>query len=289
MIEALVLSGCFYNIFKMYGCVYELSNHLNNIKDIYATSGGSLIAILVALNIDKEVALTYIHERPWIKLLQIKNLSFYRKGIFDKTIFNEMIKPILLSVDLREDVTLQQLYKKTNINLTFTTTKFSDLSLEYLSHTTHPDLLLSDAIAMTCCIPILFEAVFYKNDYYIDGGVCCHFPIKIALEKYKKENVLGISTKTNFSKELLNEESTSMEFLLELNKKLLRYVVDDKNKDQVGEIDIVIEGEPINKDTFYDLVTHKDIRMSYITIGRELSKKYLSKLAQNHENLLCFQ
>lgn len=281
MYEALVLSGCFYNILKMYGCVYELYNQLQNLTHIYTTSGGALIGLVLALKMDKDVVLDYMHQRPWIKLLQIKNLSFSKKGIFERSIFKEIIEPLLLSVNLSSDITLKELFEKTGMHFKLTGTKFSDLSLVELDHTTYPNMTVIDAITITCSIPLVFEPLYYKGDYYFDGGLCCHYPIQISLKNHKKENILGISTKSSSTDSIINEDASSFDFLVQFNAKLIKHIIKEKNKEQTGEIDIIIDTEGIQHDVFYEISKNKKMRMDYINIGRALGKQYLSRL--NHQ------
>ena len=36
---------------------------------------------------------------------------------------------------------------------------------------------------MTTCIPIIFQPILYKKNYYVDGGLCGNFPHEINQSK----------------------------------------------------------------------------------------------------------
>jgi predicted acylesterase/phospholipase RssA len=89
-----------------------------------------------------------------------------------------MIKPFLMAYDIPDTFTLLDLYNKTNIDLHIFTTKLNDMSSVDLNYITFPDITLCEAITMTACVPIIFTPVYYKNEFYIDGGLLNNCPIQ---------------------------------------------------------------------------------------------------------------
>ena len=51
--------------------------------------------------------------------------------------------------------------------------------VEYINHLNYPDMPIYLALRITCCIPILYEPILYKDCYYIDGGLKDNFPIQL--------------------------------------------------------------------------------------------------------------
>ena len=51
-----------------------------------------------------------------------------------------------------------------------------------LSHYSHPDLQLVEAIKGSACLPGIFSPLFYDEKVYIDGGFVCNYPIKECVE-----------------------------------------------------------------------------------------------------------
>jgi len=45
------------------------------------------------------------------------------------------------------------------------------------------------ALRITCCIPILYEPILYKDCYYIDGGLKDNFPIQLIPDEDLKDTI----------------------------------------------------------------------------------------------------
>lgn len=57
--------------------------------------------------------------------------------------------------------------------------------VEYLSHLSDPDLHLSDAVTMSCNLPLIFKKIVYRGNCISDGGLADNFPIScVDCEKY---------------------------------------------------------------------------------------------------------
>lgn len=182
------------------GCLKELTEtnilKRNKIKSIYATSVGSIVALLYLLDIKYEFIYDFFIKRPWDKLFNINHNNlmklFYTNGIFNSETFKDLIKQLLLVRNLTLDANLLDLYKITNINLTVIVTNINDFKKELLNHKTHPEIKIYQAIHATCAVPILFESCIIDNKHYIDGGIFSNTPIRecLKIEKCKKKNVI---------------------------------------------------------------------------------------------------
>ena len=207
-IEHIVFSGGGPIGFIACGCLKELTENnilkKNNIKSIYATSIGVIVALLYLLDIKYEFLYDFLIKRPWNKLFAIdhNNLMklFYTNGIFTNETIKDVIRQLLLVKNLTLDATLLDLYNITNINLTMVVSNINDFKKELLNHKSHPKIKLYDAIHATCAVPILFESCIIDNKHYIDGGLFSNTPLKecLKIEKCKKKNVLVFeNTKEN--------------------------------------------------------------------------------------------
>lgn len=281
MIEALVLSTCFYNQIKMFGCIYELQEEIKDVKHIYATSGGAIIGLIFALKIDMDIAFKYIHMRPWLNILNIENINIYRKGLLDNSVFRKIIEPLLLSKNLTADTTLKELYLRTDINLNIFTTKMIGLKKVCLSHTTYPDLSILNAIAMSCSIPYLFEPVYYKEEFYIDGAICCSYPIIDCLSNHKRENILGLKTESKQKEINISDTSNIVEYITTLSNEIFGGLMKEKNEESKEQHNqslihnqILIYNDEISMNLFYEVSKSKELRLKYINDGIELAKEY---------------
>lgn len=283
MINTLVLSGCAYNMLDIYGVIYKLIKEkyicFDNIKHIYGTSGGSIIGVAMMLKMNEDDMFKYMHERPWDDLTETSSFSINKKGIFNKEFFRIMIEPILKSKYLTIHTTLAELYSKTNIVYNFVTVKIDDMTPLLKNYKTDPDLTILDAICMSSAVPYLFEPVKYNNTYYIDGGLCCNFPIEYCLkDNIKKENILGIKTHTecNFSKANVDDLSLFTYFAF-ITRQFVNKICNITNRDDYTDFNIIRvcikeeltteEGILISKD--------KAKRLKYLNNGIEIAKEFL--------------
>ena len=145
-------------IFKQLMCCDYFK--MSNIESIHATSVGTIIAVLLALDFDWKTVYDYIIERPWEKVIDFNPLHILQtvanKGCFCS---NELCKkfflPLFQAKDIDISITLQQFYKLTNIDLFFYTCNLQNMSLVELSYKSHPDLELVKAITMSSSLPIV--------------------------------------------------------------------------------------------------------------------------------------
>jgi predicted acylesterase/phospholipase RssA len=183
----IVLSGGGPNCFSQLIMIHTLMNHniikYENIKKIYATSGGSIMATLIALNVPLDEVIDYIIERPWNKTIKFDvDIIFNfndKKGFYDYELFYNMVSPIFLSNDISTDITLQNIYDHYKIELRFFTTELETFQSIELSYITHPNLKVIDAITMSSSFPPIFCPFLYEGKHYIDGGIFKHYPIDI--------------------------------------------------------------------------------------------------------------
>lgn len=205
-IKHLAVSGGAATGFAYYGALKELNQcgfwDIKNIESVYATSIGTYISVLIMLNYSWEMLDDFIIKRPWHQVfkfdLNIIFQSFAKGGVYDKSRVYESMSPILKGKDIPVDVTLQSFFEITNIDFHLMATDMDKFENVDLSHTTHPEWKLLDAIAASSCLPIFFEPFKYQNKTYLDGGIYLNNPIQKCIHDGKRnEEILGIFYKTN--------------------------------------------------------------------------------------------
>lgn len=196
MIDTLCISGGGIKGISSIGCIKNLIKNniisLNNIKNYYCCSVGSIISLLFILGLStKDIC------NVWKKL----NLEKYKlKFDFDKFIKNKgidnatnimiILQTVLYKKTNKYDITFKELYKLYDIKLNIVTTNITLLKEELFSYDTTPNMSVMIAIRMSISIPIIFSPVLYNNNYYIDGGIINNFPINYITTK----NYIGIIT-----------------------------------------------------------------------------------------------
>jgi predicted acylesterase/phospholipase RssA len=205
-IKHLVISGGSIWGFSAFGILYEaISSGFLNIDDlesIYGTSIGAVVGFAVSLKIDHNTLKDYLINRPWEQVCKKSICSvlevFDTKGLMCKTFFVEFFTPLLKSVDLDVTVTMQELYDYNKIDYHIYVTELNSFTLVDVSHKTHPNWLVIDAVWASCSIPLLITPMIIDNACYIDGGFFLNYPISKCIEKVENiDEIFGISLGNN--------------------------------------------------------------------------------------------
>lgn len=61
--------------------------------------------------------------------------------------------------------------------------------LVYFTPETHPDILVTEVCKLSSKLPLIFQRVQYKDEYYEDGGLADNFPVRMI---GRDRNILGI-------------------------------------------------------------------------------------------------
>ena len=293
-IKHLVLSGGGPAGFSLYGALSNLSKekywYLKDIENIYGTSVGSFIAVVLTLNYEWDVLDDYFMKRPWDKVVVIEPGmvidAFKSKGILDESYVKECIKYLFTAKDLNENITLKDLYEINKINLYLYTTEINNDIMEKveLSHHNYPDLSVITALSMSMAFPFIFQPICNNDKCYIDGGLLNNFPLNDCINKYKcnEEETLSFKVKwileENISKSIINDESNIIDFLISLLQQM-------KNKIDTIEKTVEIKNTIICKITYSNdfsiwskALNDENFRKELINIGIEESKLFLESL-----------
>ena len=177
IIKHIVIGGGGHYGLTMYGILKEAHKHVfwkrENIQSLYGTSIGSLICLIVTLDYDWDTLDRYFIERPWETVFKFDlntiMYAFENRGIFDQAIVNELIKPLLLGKDIPLDITLKEYYERTHIDMYITTSEVVQFELIVLSHKTHPEWRLLDAIYASCSLPVIFAPIIISSCNILSG------------------------------------------------------------------------------------------------------------------------
>lgn len=285
-IKHLVLSGGGAAGFTVYGALKYLNKakffDINNIKSIHACSAGSIIAGLVLLTDNWDMLDDYILKRPWDKLININPTSllnlWQKKGIFNENMIREILRPFLQSKELDENITLKQLYEKTNIDIYMYTTNINSTELETvsLSYKSHPDLEFYKAITMSSAFPLMFMPICDSSNCYIDGGLLNNFPISNCVKLNNNiDEILGIKINSNTDNiEYVNNDTLLPMYLYSIIIKM--YILINKKELDIELPNLVncyIEDNSFSK--WANAVVDMSTRQEYITIGEESAKYFL--------------
>lgn len=150
---------------SLIGCILALKeeNILNNLKHYIGCSAGSVMLLFLLLEYDlKELYnLSYTcvnsvleEENTILNILQENGIARGEKFI------NLIDKLIEDKIKLKNPSFLQ-LYEKTNKILTITVTNLVSSEVEYMNYKNYPTFKVSDAIRISCSLPLLFTSCNY--------------------------------------------------------------------------------------------------------------------------------
>ena len=288
VIKHIVLSGGGGGGFAIYGALKYLSVqnfwHIDNIKSIYATSIGSILAIFIALKYEWNSLDDYLIKRPWDKIMSIKPddiiNAWNEKGIYKEDLIQKMINPILLGKELSTTITMLEFYEFTKIELHIFTTNISESFIKELdiSYKTHPNLELYKALYMSCAFPILFCPVYYETNYYIDGGLLNNFPIQTCLGNgCNKDEIMAIRINSkNINNYIDISNSNLLTYTFSLIEGMRRYITKEYLLNDISNI-ILCNIENNSVVHWSDGLINPEIRKSLVNIGINDAKEFLER------------
>lgn len=210
--DSLVLSGGGSKGFAQLGALYryyEAKTLTSEHVKVYAgTSIGSMIALLLVcgytpMEIFKEIyaikSLFNVNQNLGIWEL------FSNFGLASIDTFAHHVEKMVMRKNDGAIPTLEELYKKTGKLLIIIATNVTNMSAAKSVFTwkTSPRLQCTDAMKMSCNLPILFTSIKYKGCYHVDGGLVCNVPLS-EIPKECKKTLCIVTMGTNLAKDEMN-------------------------------------------------------------------------------------
>ena len=191
MIEHLVCSGSGPNGIVQLGVLVEYERQgllcFKNLKKVYGCSAGSMICLMLALNIPLTVTSEYICKRPWNKFVQLDFFDMNEKGgIIDCEKIKEMCIPLLNAYDIATDITIKEVHDKYGIDIHIFSTDISRLEQVDFNSQTFPNMPALTAVMLSSAVPPIFRIGIYEGVAYIDGGFSDNFPLSVLLNDESK-------------------------------------------------------------------------------------------------------
>ncbi len=278
----LVLPGGGMKGFILLGALKALEekNILKDITTFAGTSIGGYLATLLVCGFTVNEIIQFGKLFDFSKSISIKIENLFDKFSIDNAEgFSVIFKKLLESKKINSNITLLELYKKTNKKVILCTTCLNTKEIIYVSYDNFPNLDILTAIRMTTSVPILFPPVLYDNKLYIDGGLLNNFPID--LFENNIDDVIGIGIKGELTKVL--EFKTLESYLLSVFDTLVLSWSLKSLKLEKYNKSIIIISIPTNIDTSFDLSINLDYKKNMIDLGYEYVKSNIdSILHQNH-------
>lgn len=202
MIKNLVISGGGIRSFPILGCLFYLeeNNYFPLIKSYYGTSAGAIICLLIILEyrVKDIIKIFKKYKNEGIFFLNFNfDILFSKYNVYDTSKIEKIIKSLIgckldkSNPDKYKNITMKELFMKTNKKLTCATVSVIEAKVKYFNHINQPDIPVYKLILMSCSIPLIFEPVKWRNNIYVDAGFVDNFPI-LCIPKNEIKQTLGI-------------------------------------------------------------------------------------------------
>ena len=252
----------------------------DKIENIYGTSAGGVVGLLLCLKIDWELFEEYVINRPLPDEFQLSMNNIFEymesKGFIGREVYDVILKSVFKMKGLKYEITFRQLYEYSNIKLNVFALNFNTFKNEVFNYELTPDYPVIDAVYMSATFPFVFKPIYYNNSYYIDGGVENDYPIDECLKKCKNEETLGINIKypKNYVSELeLDISHNAIDYCIKMIRKLIELNKKTNNNKNILENEIIIRMNSI--DSLMDL-TSNETRRNLINLGKNSIDEYIS-------------
>ena len=306
-IKHLVISGGGPSGFVAYGAFKTLCQSgfltMSDVETIYASSIGSLFCAFITLGYEWEWLDDYIIKRPWDSILEIDPSyllsTFNDKGLYGIEIIEKVMGPLLTAKNLSPEITLLEYYEYNNTELHMFTTGLNNIfptSID-MSHKTHPDLPLVQALYRSISFPFIFKPTFDGTECFIDGGLINNFPLQNCIENIKNncdgkvnyDEILAMNKPCEEYSINVTENTNIIQYGIELFRRMHNLIC--KNIEQ-NEISGQNEISELNKikyiitcrvsleaglDSWWDIFANEDSRKIVVSDGEKLAEVFIEK------------
>lgn len=252
-----------------------------NIETIYGTSVGALIGAMLCLKHEWTTLDDYIIKRPWEKVI-MESLEMFQlfssKGMAKLKLLDDIMQPLLESKDLSLATTFSELHAYSGISLNVFSVELNTFKKVQMSHITHPDLPLMDAIKMSACMPMLFQPIIRDKCCYIDGGIIVNYPLHECMQDThcRDDEVLGLQNKWNNPNEIIGEQSSLIDYMRLINLQLTRMVNRSPVTDR-SPYEVVCHVKPdVTPAEWFSIMSDAGQRLEWIEDGITFGKQFLN-------------
>ena len=136
-------------------------------------------------------------------------------GLYGLKEFTETLRPALQGKDISTNVTFQEFYDKTGVEIHFMVTEMNKFQVVDFSYKTHPNQSLVEACYMSCCYPFGFAPIYRDGCCYLDGGIINEYPVNECIrdQKCSSAEILGVKILWEKNPAKLTDKSSLLQFI----------------------------------------------------------------------------
>ncbi len=244
----LILPGSGFLLPVYVGAIKSLSSHKIMIRQIAATSGGAIAAVLYAANPSIGSLSYLVLEHDWSPFMRVEDLS----GLFRLAARGGWCNPKALHKFLLAKTCNMRFRDLGELDLQIVATNLNTHEREIFSKDATPDVLLADAARASSSIPLIYPPYKLDGEYYVDGGMCDDAPSDLVDRVgVARENIglwiggktLGNAYKNNVINEITNSFNTLFMSAAKLERKMRGVEWVDINVDRRDALNAGISGQ----------------------------------------------
>jgi predicted acylesterase/phospholipase RssA len=282
VIQHIVIAGGGTTGLSYYGILKETHNQglwkFEDIKSIYGTSVGAILAVILCLNYDWPTIDNYLINRPWHNVYKFNMYSiiesYHKRGIFDIKVIEETFSPLFKGKDISLDITLKEFYELTNIEIHVFAVEIVTNQLIDFSYKTHPDWKVIEVVYSSASLPIMFSPYFKEDGCYCDGGIIENYSLEKCINNGANPNeILGLRKENIIvNKNSMDEKASLIDFISILlsnfaNKLLVL------NKSRCIPNEYLVHSEQTSLYNMNIILSNVDERIKLINVGVEMVNK----------------
>ena len=263
---------------------------IENIQSIYATSIGTMLAVSLALKYDWETMNTYFIDRPWNELFKLNGKQimdlYTKKGLFDITYTDKILKPLLEAKDLSLTITMKEFYEYSKIEMFFYAFDLNTYETIEMSYKNYPNLPLTKVIYMSCSIPGIFIPTFLEEKCIIDGAPLANFPINYCLRDHSEmDDILGLNFISSNSdgvrvsnNNIIKDDTNMLDFILSILSNSINYITNSIKKETIPHIiEFKSDTGTNNIEDIKNFLNSPEHRKTLFDSGVEYAKKFIEQ------------
>lgn len=181
IIQAIVMSGGGIKGLAYIGVLefLEKKEKLQDITTFVGCSIGAFACMLMALDYRSSVIKNVMDNYDMTKLNYPSVLCLVNNlGLDNGDKLEQFIKTFIKNADFDQNVTLLELYSKTNKKLVVSVTDVLSKEPVLIDYISFPEIPIYLAVKMSMSIPFVYRPIFYLGKYYCDGYLSCNFPVR---------------------------------------------------------------------------------------------------------------
>jgi predicted acylesterase/phospholipase RssA len=293
--------------------------NIKDIKSIYGSSVGTFISILLSLNYDWKTMDTFLLKRPWSKIYMSPNSTvvnptstgvaasiaeatskaasyafdaknkldtisklYNNNGIYGLKEFTESLRPALEGKDFNVNVTMQEFFDKTGIELHFIVTELNKFVSIDISCKTHPNQSMVEACYMSCCYPFIFTPIFRDGCVYLDGAIINEYPVQNCIRGQKCDisEILGVKMEWERIPATMNETTSFTNFMYGFFNQISANFFENRQVHAIPN-EVICFSKIQELQDWINVVKDENCRRELIVRGETFAKLFLS-YRRNH-------